>query len=83
MIVANFVLNFSVIVMKMSNLHRTSKERDEDEESDSSDEEQEEEEDAEKKPHMQCALIKHNGCVNRCGELLGNGFDFMYLMFLI
>ena len=50
--------------MKMSNLHRTSKERDEDEESDSSeDEEFEEEED--KKPHMDCALIKHQGCVNR------------------
>lgn len=53
--------------MRMSNLHRTSKERDEDEESNSSDEEEDEEEveTEEKKPKMDCALIKHNGCVNR------------------
>ncbi|XP_055625539.1 glutamate-rich WD repeat-containing protein 1 [Toxorhynchites rutilus septentrionalis] len=52
----------SVIVMKMSNLHRTSKERDDEEESDS-DEEDEDEED--KRPQMNCAMIKHAGCVNR------------------
>lgn len=55
----------SVIVMKMSNLHRTSKEKDEDEESDSSDDEDEEPEEEAKKPKMECALIKHQGCVNR------------------
>lgn len=56
----------SVIVMKMSNLHRTSKERDEDEESDSSDDDEDEEPEEEaKKPKMECALIKHQGCVNR------------------
>lgn len=52
----------NVIVMKMSNLHRTSKEREDDEESDSS---EEEEEDDEKKPRMNCALVRHQGCVNR------------------
>lgn len=52
----------SVIVMKMSNLHRTSKDQSDDEESDS-DEDYEDEED--KRPHMSCALIKHAGCVNR------------------
>lgn len=57
----------SVIVMKMSNLHRTSKEKkDSDLESDASDEESDsDDEDDDKKPHMSCALIKHQGCVNR------------------
>lgn len=48
--------------MKMSNLHRTSKEGEEDDEdSDSEDEEEEEE----KKPELNFASIKHLGCVNR------------------
>lgn len=51
--------------MRMSNLHRTSKEKDEDEASDMSDDEDVLEETDEKKPHMDCALIKHNGCINR------------------
>lgn len=57
----------SVIVMRMSNLHRTSKEKEEDEESDDDEDEEEAEEDEaeEKKPRMDCALIKHHGCVNR------------------
>lgn len=55
----------SLIVMKMSNLHRTSKEKDSDMESDLSDEDSDVEEDDEKKPKMACALIKHQGCVNR------------------
>lgn len=58
----------SVIVMKMSNLHRTSKEKkDSDLESDAESEESDsdEEEDDDKKPKMSCALIKHQGCVNR------------------
>jgi ribosome assembly protein RRB1 len=54
----------NIIVMKMSNLHRTTKERDSDLESDVSDSE-EEEEIEEKKPKMSCALINHVGCVNR------------------
>lgn len=54
----------SVIVMKMSNLHRTTKERDSDLESDISDSEEEEEVE-EKKPKMACALINHVGCINR------------------
>lgn len=53
----------SVIVMKMSNLHRTSKKRDEDDDTDSDDSEEEDEED--ERPEMNCALIKHAGCVNR------------------
>lgn len=49
----------NVIVMKLSNLHRTSKEDEDDESSD-----EDEEEDL-KSPKMAGALIKHQGCVNR------------------
>lgn len=55
----------SVIVMKLSNLHRTSKnDNEDDDDEDDSDSEQEEEDEA-KKPKMAGALIKHQGCVNR------------------
>ncbi|XP_058456193.1 glutamate-rich WD repeat-containing protein 1 [Malaya genurostris] len=64
----------SVIVMKMFNLHRTSKERDEDEETDS-DEESDDEED--KRPHMNCALIKHPGCVNRIRSTTFNNSHYV------
>ncbi|XP_014362089.2 glutamate-rich WD repeat-containing protein 1 [Papilio machaon] len=53
----------NVIVMKMSNLHSTTK-LDEDQESDDEDDE-DEEEDEEKKPNMTFAFIKHEGCVTR------------------
>ncbi|XP_013172345.1 PREDICTED: glutamate-rich WD repeat-containing protein 1 [Papilio xuthus] len=53
----------NVIVMKMSNLHCTTK-PDEDQESDDEDDE-DEEEDEEKKPNMTFAFIKHEGCVTR------------------
>lgn len=50
-----------VIVIKMSNLHRTSKPKSEDaEESDS-----ESDEDEDSKPELETALVKHAGCVNR------------------
>ena len=59
----------NLIVMKMHNLHRTSKERpqdkDSDLESDSEDESDDEADDVSKKPKMTCALIRHVGCVNR------------------
>lgn len=59
----------NVIVMKMSNLHRTSKEKkqeDSDLESDmESDDDDDSEEPEEKKPKMSCALINHVGSVNR------------------
>ena len=58
-----------IILMKMHNLHRTSKEKpsdkDSDLESESEDESDEEAEDVSKKPKMTCALVKHVGCVNR------------------
>ncbi|XP_016951838.1 glutamate-rich WD repeat-containing protein 1 [Drosophila biarmipes] len=61
----------NIIVMKMSNLHKT--------QDDNGDEELEDDEDyvAEredlKKPQMACALIKHQGCVNRIrARRLGN-----------
>lgn len=64
---------YSIIVMKMSNLHRTSKEGggDDDDDEEDSDSEAEDDEDVDedgmdkKKPKMDCALIKHQGCVNR------------------
>ncbi|KAJ0178404.1 hypothetical protein K1T71_006227 [Dendrolimus kikuchii] len=52
----------NVLVIKMSNLHQTSKSED-DEESDDDDED--EVEDEEKKPQMTFSFIKHQGCVNR------------------
>jgi ribosome assembly protein RRB1 len=57
----------NVIVMKMHNLHRTSKEKEKDSdlESDEEDSSSDEEEDEEKKPKMSAALIKHHGSVNR------------------
>lgn len=59
--------------MKMSNLQRTSKEKndDDDEEDDESDSDVDVDDDEDvgstdkKKPKMECALIKHQGCVNR------------------
>lgn len=59
--------------MKMSNLHRTSKDEDDDE--DESDSEDEENQTAKQnKPFMDCALIKHPGCVNRirCTKVSNN-----------
>lgn len=55
----------NVIVMKMSNLHKTLKDRDSDLESDIESDSDDEEEAEEKKPKMACALINHVGCVNR------------------
>lgn len=58
----------NVIVMKMSNLHRTSKEKqdgDSDLESDMEDDNDDELDADDKKPKMSCALINHVGCVNR------------------
>lgn len=50
----------------MSNLHRTSREKSDsdDEDSELSDEEDDDDNNS-KKPEMTCALIKHQGCVNR------------------
>lgn len=55
--------SFSLLVIKMSNLHPTSKPEDE-EESESEDDD-DEEEDEEKKSIMTFAFLKHQGCVNR------------------
>ncbi|KOB73507.1 WD domain protein [Operophtera brumata] len=51
----------NVLVIKMSNLHPTSKEEEESEDEDDEDEE----EDEEKKAQMTFSFIKHQGCVNR------------------
>lgn len=52
----------SIIVMKLSNLHRTGKE---DDDGDDDDDEDSEDENESKNPQMAGALIKHQGCVNR------------------
>lgn len=52
----------NLLIMKMSNLHGN-RERNEDSESDLSD--SEDEDDDEKRPIMNVASIKHQGCVNR------------------
>lgn len=51
--------------MRMSNLHRTSKEEDDEEDYESESDDEENEAAKANKPIMDCALIKHNGCVNR------------------
>lgn len=69
----------SVIVMKMSNLHRTSKERKDDDDDSDSDEELSDDEDEheDKRPQMNCALIKHAGCVNRIRATTFNNKHFV------
>lgn len=54
----------SIIVMKLSNLHETYKEKESDSEEDS-DSDEEEEEDEKKVPVMNSVQIRHLGCVNR------------------
>lgn len=52
--------------MKMSNLHRTSKEDDDDDDYESeSDDDDSNSTNTKFKPKMDCAVIKHSGCVNR------------------
>lgn len=51
--------------MKMSNLHRTSKEEDDEDSESESDDDEESETKKQNQPQMDCALIKHAGCVNR------------------
>lgn len=53
----------SLIVMKLSNLHRTSKENEDDDDEDDDDDSDNENES--KTPKMTAATIKHQGCVNR------------------
>lgn len=56
----------NLLVIKMSNLHQTSKAEDEEEsDEDEEDDDDDEEEDEEKKPQMTFSFIKHQGCVNR------------------
>jgi ribosome assembly protein RRB1 len=53
-----------VFSLQMSNMHKTQKnvEKGGDEEESDSDDDDEEES---KTPHLECARIKHQGCVNR------------------
>lgn len=52
--------------MKMSNLHETSKRKnEEDEEEDNDDDDDSDNEDDEKTPDLTFASVKHLGCVNR------------------
>lgn len=66
----------NLIVMKMHNLHKTQEDDDDDEKEDEELDDSEDEDlgnEAAKKPQMTCALIKHQGCVNRVrASKLGN-----------
>ncbi|EDW85694.1 uncharacterized protein Dwil_GK23014 [Drosophila willistoni] len=65
----------NLIVMKMSNLHKTQEDDDDDEDEEELEDDQDEVANKEelKKPQMTCALIKHQGCVNRVrARRLGN-----------
>ncbi|RVE54099.1 hypothetical protein evm_001222 [Chilo suppressalis] len=55
----------NLLVIKMSNLHPTSKSADNDSDSGNDDDDDEDEEDLDKKPEMTFSFIKHQGCVNR------------------
>lgn len=57
----------NLIVMKMNNLHKTQEDDDDDNEDEELEDDQDDVPDKEelKKPQMMCALIKHQGCVNR------------------
>nr|XP_016931008.2 glutamate-rich WD repeat-containing protein 1 [Drosophila suzukii] len=62
----------NIIVMKMSNMHKTQEDDDDDEELEDDQDDVSDREDL-KKPQMTCALIKHQGCVNRVrARRLGN-----------
>lgn len=66
-----------IIVMKLSNLHKTNNEADEDEN------DSDEEDDQDKHPKMHGALMKHQGCVNRIRVsliYLFNGLFFINLL---
>ncbi|XP_014668402.1 PREDICTED: glutamate-rich WD repeat-containing protein 1-like [Priapulus caudatus] len=64
---ADRALANNIIVMKMYNLHKTVKAKDEDEplEDDESEAEESDTEDEEKQPQLDCILFKHAGGVNR------------------
>ncbi|XP_036330567.1 glutamate-rich WD repeat-containing protein 1-like [Rhagoletis pomonella] len=57
----------NLIVMKMHNLHKTQETEEDDDDEDELEDDQDDVADADerKKPQMTCALIKHQGCVNR------------------
>jgi ribosome assembly protein RRB1 len=61
----------NIIVMKLSNLHKTNKEEDDDDDDDDDDEEELNDE-VLKHPKMAGALIKHQGCVNRIRSTIIN-----------
>lgn len=55
----------NILVVKMSNLHPTSKPENENDSEEDDDDDEDEEEDEENKPQMTFSFIKHQGCVNR------------------
>ncbi|KAH8234322.1 hypothetical protein KR038_007686 [Drosophila bunnanda] len=63
----------NLIVMKMDNMHKTQDDGDDDDEELEDDQDDVVDRDDLKKPQMTCALIKHQGCVNRVrARRLGN-----------
>lgn len=51
----------------MSNMHKTQKnvEKDDDDDDEEESDSDDDDEDGTKTPHLECARIKHQGCVNR------------------
>jgi ribosome assembly protein RRB1 len=49
----------------MSNMHKTQKNDDDDDDEEEEEEDSDDDEDENKTPHLECARIKHQGCVNR------------------
>lgn len=68
-----------VIVLKMSNLHRTTKPKSEEDEEES---DSESDEDEDKKPELETALIKHAGCINRIRVTFERNKNTIFTAFL-
>lgn len=70
----------NIFVIKMHNMHKTQKDEDDESDSDSDDED---EEDENKKPLLDSAKIKHQGCVNRIRVNINNYINILFIHFLI
>lgn len=67
----------NVLIMKMSNLNKTKEYKKSERNMNDDDPSSSESEDEEELPSLQCAMIKHNGCVNRIKVYYIYTFDWL------